>query len=278
MGNKASKSAGMSSESNEYYYTALAAEMASSEASESDTVEEANGNAHDSQEAKDESDTNNSNSSDKSSTKKGEQHLDAALPDVSGHDIFRNIAGPSSSLDAAVVHLTVAIRAAGMKAHDALELAIEALKKIGLPTVVKAAMVWMRAHPWETAAIVIPLVLLACTPALLGAAGFTATGVAAGTFSIFASSCITSNMKPGSIAAGVQAGIGGSVAAGSRFAILASVAMGGYGVPIVFGGLWGISSAVGRGLVAFKRWWKKDDDGDKSQGVNLSITAPNLLE
>jgi hypothetical protein len=41
----------------------------------------------------------------------------------------------------------------------------------------------------------------------------------------------------GSIATGVQAGIG-SVAAGSGFAILTSATMAGYGVAIVFGDLW----------------------------------------
>jgi hypothetical protein len=48
---------------------------------------------------------------------------------------------------------------------------------------------------------------------------------------------------PGSIATGVQALIG-SIAAGSGFAILTSATMAGYGVPIVFGDLWGISSAM----------------------------------
>jgi hypothetical protein len=50
-------------------------------------------------------------------------------------------------------------------------------------------------------------------------------------------------MSAGSIAAGIHAGIG-SVAAGSVFATLTSAAMFGYGLPILLGGVWGVSSAV----------------------------------
>ena len=62
----------------------------------------------------------------------------------------------------------------------------------------------------------------------------------------------------GSIAAGVQAGIG-NVAAGSIFATLTSAGMSGYGAPIVFGGVWGISSAVCWGIAAWKKW-RNDSD------------------
>ncbi|KAA8617301.1 Ifi-6-16 multi-domain protein [Pyrenophora tritici-repentis] len=133
-------------------------------------------------------------------------------------------------------HLANAIRAFGRKASCAFDRAIEALRQIDIIDVAKAATKWMKEHPWETAAILVPLILLACTPAFLSIAGFTAGGIAAG-----------------SIAAGVHAGIG-SVAAGSTFAILTSAAMGGYGVPIVFGGVWAISTAVMGGIAAWKRW------------------------
>jgi hypothetical protein len=63
---------------------------------------------------------------------------------------------------------------------------------------------------------------------------------------------IGSDKRVGSIAAGVHAGIG-SVAAGSTFAILMSAAMGRYGVPIVFSGVWAISTAVIGGIAAWKR-------------------------
>jgi len=80
-------------------------------------------------------------------------------------------------------------------------------------------------------------------------------------------------MRTGSIAAGVQAGIG-SVAAGSVFATLTSAAMAGYGVPIVFGGVWAISSAIGWGIAAWKRYKRDSDgadvpgeDGDRFDGI-----------
>jgi hypothetical protein len=62
----------------------------------------------------------------------------------------------------------------------------------------------------------------------------------------------------GSIAAGIQTGIG-SVAAGSILATVTSAAMAGYGVPIVLGGVWGIGSAICWGIAAWKlvqEWWK----------------------
>ena len=81
----------------------------------------------------------------------------------------------------------------------------------------------------------------------------------------------------GSITAGVHVGIGG-VAAGSTFATITSAAMGGYGVPIVFGGVWGISTAVVGGIAAWKRWtggggggdsvrYGNDNDDDDPDGI-----------
>jgi hypothetical protein len=70
-------------------------------------------------------------------------------------------------------------------------------------------------------------------------------------------------MVSGSIAAGIQAGIG-SVVAGSGFAILTSAAMAGYGVPIVFG-----SSAVLWGAAAWKKW-RKDKNTPRITGPEPS--------
>ncbi|KAI1508064.1 hypothetical protein PtrEW4_011409 [Pyrenophora tritici-repentis] len=153
-------------------------------------------------------------------------------------EAIRNTAGTPITMKVALAsyHLANAIRAFGRKASCAFDRAIEALRQIDIIDVAKAATKWMKEHPWETAAILVPLILLACTPAFLSIAGFTAGGIAAG-----------------SIAASVHAGIGG-VAAGSTFAILTSAAMGGYGVPIVFGGVWAISTAVVGGIAAWKRW------------------------
>lgn len=95
-------------------------------------------------------------------------------------DALRNAVVPSDSLWAATMHLTIAMRAAKAKTQDALDIAIATLKKMDVVAVAKAILDWIKAHPWETAAIVIPLVLLACTPAFLGLVGFTAGGIAAG--------------------------------------------------------------------------------------------------
>lgn len=67
-----------------------------------------------------------------------------------------------------------------MQAEDAWGIAIEALKNLGITTIVRAAMEWMKSHPWETAALVVPVIFTACTPAFLGLAGCTAGGVATG--------------------------------------------------------------------------------------------------
>ncbi|KAF7679788.1 hypothetical protein GT037_001439 [Alternaria burnsii] len=165
-------------------------------------------------------------------------------------DSIRKIPILPGTIDAAVVHLTIAIRAAKLKAEDALNIAIAALKNLEMVTLMKAAVEWIRLHPWETAALVIPVVLMACTPAFLGLVGFTASGVAAG-----------------SIAAGIQAGIG-SVAAGSVFATLTSAAMAGYGAPIVFGSVWGVSSAVCWGFALWKKWKKGSGHADDPGHAN----------
>jgi hypothetical protein len=158
-----------------------------------------------------------------------------------------------------------------MQAEDAWGVAIKALNDLGITTIIKAAMVWMKSHPWETAALIVPVLLTACTPAFLGLAGFTAGGVAAGLDSnIHPSRCIT-DIYIGSIAAGIQAGIG-NVAAGSIFATLTSAAMSGYGVPIVFGGVWRISSVMCWGLAAWKKWRQ---DSNYADGVGRGDSHTN---
>ncbi|KAF1935245.1 hypothetical protein EJ02DRAFT_460555 [Clathrospora elynae] len=168
---------------------------------------------------------------------KHDKRSKALIPSAHTAEALRHVAEQSNPVRIAVpgLHLAKAIRAFGKKAKRAFDSAIEALRKICIIDVAKAAVRWMKTYPWEPAAILVPLILLACTPAFLGLAGFTAGGIAAG-----------------SIAAGAQVGIG-SVVAGSIFEILTSAAMAGYGVPIVFGGVWVISSAVLAGFAAWKR-------------------------
>ncbi|EUC39644.1 hypothetical protein COCMIDRAFT_110973 [Bipolaris oryzae ATCC 44560] len=145
-----------------------------------------------------------------------------------------------------LLSFTIAIRAARMQAEDSLYIAIEALKNLGINTFLKATMVWIKSHPWETAALIVPTLLTMCTPAFLGLAGFTTGGIAAG-----------------STAAGFQAGIG-NFAAGSIFATLTSAVISGYGVPIIFGSVWSISSVVCWGLAT---WKKRKQDSDYVDGA-----------
>jgi hypothetical protein len=44
----------------------------------------------------------------------------------------------------------------------------------------EAAMAWIKKHPWEPAAVFVPLAFLACMPSILGTAGFRAGGIAPG--------------------------------------------------------------------------------------------------
>ncbi|EUC42079.1 hypothetical protein COCMIDRAFT_29260 [Bipolaris oryzae ATCC 44560] len=148
------------------------------------------------------------------------RQLKGSRRNVSGIDAMRHAPVFSGTIDTAVIHLTIVIRAARMQAKDALGIAIEALKNLGITVMMKAAVVWIKSHPWEIAALIVPVLLAACTPAFLGLAGFTAGGIAAG-----------------------------SIAA----ATLTSAATSGYGVSIILGGVWGISSVVCWGLAAWKK-------------------------
>ncbi|KAL1794495.1 hypothetical protein ACET3X_007916 [Alternaria dauci] len=186
------------------------------------------------------------------------QDLRSSLPrDVPAIASMHKLPIPAGSIDAAVVHLTIALRAAKLKAEDALAIAVTALKNLHVATLMRAAVEWIKLHPWESVALLVPVVLMACTPAFLGVIGFTAGGVAAG-----------------SIAAGIQAGIG-NVAAGSLFATLTSAGMAGYGAPVVFGGVGVVSSVVCWGFAAWKRWRKRSgrDDGEGTE-IACRIRAP----
>lgn len=108
------------------------------------------------------------------------RQLRGSLRDVRAIESIRKAPILPGTIDAAMVHLTIAIRAAKLQAEDALEIAVAALKNLKITTLMKAAMEWMKLHPWETAALIVPVLLMACTPAFLGLVGFTASGVAAG--------------------------------------------------------------------------------------------------
>jgi hypothetical protein len=78
------------------------------------------------------------------------------------------------------VHFTIAIRAVRTKADDALKFPVKAPKKLDVTAVAEPALKRVTLRPGKTAATIMPLVLMACTPAALGFAGFTAGGIAAG--------------------------------------------------------------------------------------------------
>lgn len=87
---------------------------------------------------------------------------------------------PKNKVLAAVGHITKALRALRRNTIDVFERAVARLRELKIVDRAKIVSAWIKAHPWETAAIVVPLILIACTPAILGAVGFTAGGVAAG--------------------------------------------------------------------------------------------------
>ncbi|EUC47385.1 hypothetical protein COCMIDRAFT_24708 [Bipolaris oryzae ATCC 44560] len=120
---------------------------------------------------------------------------------------------------------------------DFISNTIQTIKEKGLLDTAKEVGKWMKAHPWETALIVAPIVATMITAITLLAIGFGPTGIAAG-----------------NTAAIIQAGIG-NVVAHSLFATCTSAMMGGYGAPIIFGGVWALASVATAALEsAWKRW------------------------
>jgi hypothetical protein len=167
---------------------------------------------------------------------------------------------------AAETHLNAALRALQSQDKGALDRAIASLAKLGvqLNRVAKATAAWVKEHPWLTAAIVISTILFACTPAIIGAAGFGAGGIAAGIMLVDNLRKSLADENIGSMAAGIQAGIG-NVAAGSAFAVLTSAGMGGAGLAIVMGASACVPVVVAGGAAIWTKWLgKKDDDEDKT--------------
>jgi uncharacterized membrane protein len=61
------------------------------------------------------------------------------------------------------------------------------VKKLGLLGTSKRIGIWMKRHPWKTAAIVVPLVMLAVTAISLLATGFGPGGIVADVYQACAS-------------------------------------------------------------------------------------------
>ncbi|KAF3050164.1 hypothetical protein E8E11_001287 [Didymella keratinophila] len=79
----------------------------------------------------------------------------------------------------AKMDLDAAFQAVQRQDKDAYDRAITSLTKFGLQLnqIAKVAVAWTKAHPYLTAAIVVSLVLFACTPAIIQATGFGVGGI-----------------------------------------------------------------------------------------------------
>jgi hypothetical protein len=90
--------------------------------------------------------------------------------------------GPSDII-AAKMNLDAAFQAIQIRDKDVFHSVITSLTKLGLQLnqIAKVAVTWVKEHPCLTAAIVISCIVFACTPVIIGAAGFGADGIVAGT-------------------------------------------------------------------------------------------------
>jgi hypothetical protein len=171
--------AGLTSESIENYYNALAQRRAAEEQANSSEIHDQTGN--------EDSGSNNGGDDDNNNTQKASDadapnETPAITPMTVGSEVPHN-AG-NEPIDKAIAKFYSGSAPHIFKADDKhrINQAIISLTKLGfdINTLGEAVKAWIKAHPWEFAAIVVPLVLLACTPAVLGAVGFTAGGIAAG--------------------------------------------------------------------------------------------------
>lgn len=129
---------------------------------------------------------------------------------------------------------------------------------------------WMESHPERVIGIIISILAgplaAAAVPAILQAFGFGAGGVAAGVC-LSASDVKSTLTSAGSIAAGIQAGIG-DVAAGSLFATLASAGAEGAGLVIVqsiAGTLAGMAGIAGIAVPALVVGAAEDTERDEEK-------------
>jgi hypothetical protein len=95
-------------------------------------------------------------------------------------EIIEKLTDQQGAMSNALMKVTASVAVGGVKMRNAVKDAIEVFKNSLAFDLAKVLGIWIRAHPWETATIIIPLILLACTPAILGAVGFGAGGVIAG--------------------------------------------------------------------------------------------------
>lgn len=82
----------------------------------------------------------------------------------------------------AKMHLDTAFQALQKQDKNHFDRTVTSLTKLGfqLNHMVRVVKAWIKEHPYLTATIIIAIILFACTPAIVGAAGSGAGGIVAG--------------------------------------------------------------------------------------------------
>lgn len=104
-----------------------------------------------------------------------------------GSRILRNASTRSRDSAMAKIHSGSAPYIFNADDKHIIDRALISLTKSGfdLKRLAEAVVAWIKAHPWEPAAIVVPLIMLPCTTLILDAVGFKAGGIAAGKWTCF---------------------------------------------------------------------------------------------
>ena len=175
-------SAGLTADSIERFYDSLARKRREreEEGRAADNSFEGNGGAaKDDEEKKREEDSDNDDGKSTSDT----CHCShGASPWAAASVIVDSTEVDPGDIVAAKVDLDAAFRAIQRQDKDSFDRAITSLTKLGLELnqMAKVVAAWVKEHPYLTAAIVVSIILFACTPAIIGAAGFGAGGIVAG--------------------------------------------------------------------------------------------------
>lgn len=108
--------------------------------------------------------------------------VDSSLADDASSEIIHSSKVAPDTRIAAAARLDEALHAIRRQDRDAFDKSVGLLMEFGINfmQMTRTAGDWVKAYPWEIATVIVPLITLACTPAVLGAVGFTASGVAAG--------------------------------------------------------------------------------------------------
>lgn len=106
----------------------------------------------------------------------------AITPMRVGSQVLRNASARPSDRAMAKLYGDSSLQIFKANNKRKIDRALTSLTKSGfdIKCLGEAAVAWIKAHPWEPAAIVVPLFILAWTPVILSGVGFEANGVAAG--------------------------------------------------------------------------------------------------